>query len=484
MTDHSSSRYHPSTLEKRKGKWYVAVTKPKELQFGKDKQKRKSTGTSDKRQAEYRQHELTRVIYDEFDKDLKRTDPFFEAVRPILESEGIHRTRDWYDKGVLVVTLRGDKAFMTKLRGATADVIEQYEITDHLGLCFILTVLGHPIPASALPLLDSVTREKVVGTTKPLGTPPDVVMNLYKQSDGDQDFVTGFLENWNEHATTKIATSEVGKQEATDPRLADIIDTYLASRPEKSRKADRLQLKKWLEHPLHSIPLKDVLQYDAYDFLTELGETLTKSSVRVVRAAMSNVFVWAGKQRDLGITGNPFRGLDLKDLGKDGVPRRPLTHDELHSLFKLDMTQGERDALIVLVTTGMRSGELMQITDTKEKDGIKYLDLTTRNTKTLGSKRFVPLHDQVRGAEFPLNFSPNKLNALVRKVTTDPTVSLHSLRHTFKDLARDAGVSKEHQDFITGHSQGDVASSYGQGPSIKTRYECIMAVRHPWFSGL
>ena len=91
------NRYHPSTLEKRKGKWYVSVTKPRELQFGKDRQKRKSTGTSDKRQAEYLQHELTQAIYDEFDKELKKTDRFFEAVRPLLEAEGV-RTRDWYDK--------------------------------------------------------------------------------------------------------------------------------------------------------------------------------------------------------------------------------------------------------------------------------------------------------------------------------------------------------------------------------------------------
>ena len=101
------NRYHPSTLEKRKDKWYVSVTKPRELQYGKDRQKRKSAGTSDKRQAEYLQHELTQAIYDEFDKELKKTDKFFEAVRPLLEDAGV-RTRDWYDKGSVVVTLFKD----------------------------------------------------------------------------------------------------------------------------------------------------------------------------------------------------------------------------------------------------------------------------------------------------------------------------------------------------------------------------------------
>ena len=127
------------------------------------------------------------------------------------------------------------------------------------------------------------------------------------------------------------------------------------------------------------------------------------------------------------------------------------------------MTDSQRNALTILVTTGMRSGELLQVTnaDIKLKDGIRYIDLTTKRTKTAVSKRFVRLHDKVSGVGFPIKFTQANLNALVRRVTDDPTVSLHSLRHTYKDLSRDAGVSKEHQDFITGHSQGDVAGSYG-----------------------
>ncbi|MEJ6710440.1 MAG: hypothetical protein QNK92_16900 [Amylibacter sp.] len=82
------------------------------------------------------------------------------------------------------------------------------------------------------------------------------------------------------------------------------MNTYIALRPEKSRKADRTQLNKWLSHPLGSIPLKDVSQYDAYDFFEELGEALTKSSIGLLPAALSNIYKWANKQRDLGITLN------------------------------------------------------------------------------------------------------------------------------------------------------------------------------------
>ena len=490
------NRYHPSTLEKRKGKWYVSVTKPRELQFGKDRQKRKSTGTSDKRQAEYLQHELTQAIHDEFEKELKKTDRFFEAVRPMLEAEGV-RARDWYDKGYVDVTLSGEKAITSRFRregDPEPFSAEVFRVRDHGGVCAMLNFLGHPIPADLLTLLDEDTRSKVLKSAKPLAPPPEMVMDMIERFGGDRGKVAGLIERMKDLQLTSIAedtdATETGLQGVSDPKtvrcrppkLEDVIDAYIAYRPEKSRKADRLQLNKWLNDPLSSIPLKDITQYDAYDFFNELGEIYTKSSIRVLRAALSNVFMWAGKRRDLGITGNPFRGLDLKNVGKDGTPRRPFTHEELHKLFELDMTDSQRDALTILITTGMRGGELLQITADKVKvrDGIKYMDLTTSVTKNIGSKRFVPLHSKTNGVSFPIELNQRTLNDLVGKVTDDPTLTLHSLRHTFKDLCRDAGVSKEIQDFITGHGQGDAAGKYGQGPSITTRYDSIMAVKHPW----
>jgi len=408
----------------------------------------------------------------------------------MLEAEGV-RARDWYDKGYVDVTLSGEKAITSRFRregdpepfGA-----EVFRVRDHGGVCAMLNFLGHPVPADLLSLLDEDTRSKVVKSTKPLAPPPEMVMDMIERFGGDRDKVAGLIERMKDLRLTDIAevtdATEAGLQEVSDPKLEDVIDAYLLSRPEKSRKADRLQLNKWINDPLGSIPLKDVSQYDAYDFFNELGEIYTKSSIGVLRAALSNVYKWAGTKRDLGITLNPFRGLDIKGIGKDGTPRRPFTEDELHKLFQLDMTDSQRDALTVLITTGMRSGELRQMrADTvKVRDGIKYMDLTVSGiqTKNIQSKRYVPLHDKVKDVSFPIKFSPVSLNALVTKVTDDPMLTLHSLRHTFKDLCRDASVSKEIQDFVTGHGQGDVAGNYGIGPSITTRYNSIMAVKHSW----
>jgi len=55
----------------------------------------------------------------------------------------------------------------------------------------------------------------------------------------------------------------------------------------------------------------------------------------------------------------------------------------------------------------------------------------------------------------------------------------HSLRGTLKDLLRDNGVSKELNDYITGHGPGDVAGNkYGEGHDIKHRYEALNLLAH------
>lgn len=42
-----------------------------------------------------------------------------------------------------------------------------------------------------------------------------------------------------------------------------------------------------------------------------------------------------------------------------------------------------------------------------------------------------------------------------------------------EDMLRDAGVTKEINDFIAGHASGDVAGNYGAGPSLSVRKEAI-----------
>ena len=64
----------------------------------------------------------------------------------------------------------------------------------------------------------------------------------------------------------------------------------------------------------------------------------------------------------------------------------------------------------------------------------------------------------------------------IRSITFDEDLVAHSFIHTFKDLCRDAGISKDLHDFITGHSGGDVSSYYGEVFSLERRKEAINKV--------
>jgi hypothetical protein len=116
-------------------------------------------------------------------------------------------------------------------------------------------------------------------------------------------------------------------------------------------------------------------------------------------------------------------------------------------------------------------------------------------TKNLGSRRKVPVVPVLREMLRPLDgrIFDYKLNAqgktssasilcmgYIRNITQDPHLVNHSYRGTLKDLLRDVGTPTEVNNYITGHSSGDVAGTYGKGPSLEVRYNWLLKVDHQW----
>lgn len=438
-----SRLYHPSTLSKIKGKYYVVVTKPQQLQQSlKDKQRRKSTGTADITIAKRRQHQITEELYAAFDQELGRLDPFFESVKHLLQAEGV-RTQEWYDKGSTTIKLMGDKTLTSKLgwlpkrsrNGEPLDVVETLNLRNHLDLCRVLSLLGHAIPTAALSHLSTEDRERVIEATvkKPL-----TLDDLHKFYQLAEEAPYGTLsakhvQSMSEAFESFDDTVKVeGAITPASPALADVLDEYLKSRSDRQQQTDLIQLRKWCSHPTFGpMALHEVTHYDAQEFLVAIGGKLTESSVKVCKSALSNVWQWALLKRDLDIHKNPFKLVALKGVGQKGTQRRPFTESELSQIFSLDLSVDERAALTILATTGMRGGELMQIEKASEQDGIRFMDLRYLSTvKNNGSRRMVPLHDASLGTNFPLKTDQDKLNALIDKVNPSEEVSLHSLsRH-------------------------------------------------------
>jgi integrase len=161
--------------------------------------------------------------------------------------------------------------------------------------------------------------------------------------------------------------------------------------------------------------------------------------------------------------------------------------------------------------TGGRREELggCRVQDVKQEAGIWFLDIVAtpeRRLKNLGSARRVVLHPRLiheglleyvqtlpkEGRLFP-ELRPDRHGTLTAYWgkeyaafsdecgITDPRTSYHSYRHSFKTACREAGISEEIHDRLTGHQGAGVGRSYGTGPSLKVLAEAVEKIR---FEGL
>lgn len=143
--------------------------------------------------------------------------------------------------------------------------------------------------------------------------------------------------------------------------------------------------------------------------------------------------------------------------------------------------------------TGGRLEELCQIApdDVYTEDGhwcVRFVTSTERGqrVKNAGSVRRIPLHPELvrlgfvtyvqsrRGQARVFDLVRNRhgrvgpgwskwFGEYLRRVckVTDTRMTFHSFCHTFKDVCRECGISKELADALQGHSEGDASSNYG-----------------------
>jgi integrase len=239
--------------------------------------------------------------------------------------------------------------------------------------------------------------------------------------------------------------------------------------------------------------LTEVTALLIHEYAEHVGATKSRRTVNKKIGYVKRMFDHSVRKG--WVSKNVFAGIVLdRKLGKPKQSYIPLSQDELRELFAQKMPAHLHQLLSILTTTGMRLDEaaLLNWDDVKEDkaQGVVYFDLTTAIVKNKGSQRRVPVHSALSwvttgktGQIFP-EFTRDKdgkaqasaskaLMPLIRKVTGDKAKVVHSLRGNFKDMLRDNGVSKEVNDFITGHASGDVAGQYGSGPSLRVRKEAL-----------
>lgn len=266
---------------------------------------------------------------------------------------------------------------------------------------------------------------------------------------------------------------------------------------------------------LAKLTVPELLKQDLSAYPPRAAGTINKSF-----QLLSAIIEAAKKESDLEEAAgwpNYFPSVKIASDSTAEEGRLPFSSDELRMIFasgpvhgsgkRFRGGQGEAQFWLPLLAlfTGARLAELAQlrICDIHaDRSGLAYLDIATsggRTVKTRTSIRKLPIHSELRRLGFlkyvedvratssngSADLWPEVQSAKGRARSAafsqwfngylrnkavgiqDPRKVFHSFRHLFKDMCRDAGLSEDVHDALTGHGAGgSVGRKYGSGHSV------------------
>ncbi len=445
----TTSDFYPSTLVLlgKSPNYHVLVTIPPQFRKSpKDKQIRLSTGTADLKKAQKLQHSITAKIYASFENPLN--DELEHMASLIMGAD---------------------------MRGS----IPKTDVEDKLRLRETIRWLQQEI--------DTLRRRPV----DPEGSDETEALHAIQAS----------YTSFEPRLTSLVADTYATPQAVEGTTIGDVIPDYLAG-----RSWNRLKTKSEAEKSIRrfvaivgDVPLKELTKYHAWQYAEALNaEGKATKTITTALSYVTKMLKWCEKKPHLGLPSQPFNNLDLGDYGVKTVGWKNFTTEQLMQLFALPMKDQDRLLFTILITTGMRLDEVALLTWDKVKveDGVTLFDIRDSIVKTESSMRRIPIPVWVkmpeRGTGRLFNYRLDRdgkaqnatsrvVNRYIDRVTTDPRVVAHSLRGNLKDLLRNAGVSAELNNFITGHTQSNaVAGDYGDGHSMAVRLDALNKAQHPW----
>jgi integrase len=497
--------YPAATLSVRNSKYYVSVTIPIELRpafgNGNSTNKRLSTGTSDKDLAQLKLHELAAEIYKLFDQKKfeladKEADVQRKLVTQFAKNMKVKLKSDYqlYSTTPVIGLYK-----LQSILDRKAEQIVQEE-TGSLNYELAKRYLEDDITD----FFEVIIRQSSERSGVPIPTPDRKTRNLLPISKRDG---TWWIDPKPEYEITKpvqFKPQSVLVSARGHPRVLDLLEPYMkdanyaaSNTLNKVRRGVRF-FAKVMGNPL----VVEIRPHDLFKYIKAYVESRpiqpAENTIRDYKWSMDRFLNWCVRNEFL--ESNPFDVLKFqaREFGRDGETRLPFTSDQLVKIFAQDMEPQEYLLLSLLITTGMRIDEAALLTweQYHEVEGIRCFSLVGAKVKNRGSQRIVPVPDCVElpavgvGRLFTYRTDTDgkatttagqAVNPIIQKISDEHLQnSAHSLRHTFKDLMRNAGVPKDMHDFITGHGSGDAGGSYGEGHSVKNRYEAMMRLDHKW----
>jgi integrase len=248
--------------------------------------------------------------------------------------------------------------------------------------------------------------------------------------------------------------------------------------------------------PINQITRDHIIRFR--DAVVDSG--VAAPTVRKYLNTLNALFRWAKRERQL-IKDNPAEDVrpprDTRPSDKMG--RWPFSPEELRNILAQAETlwskEGrDRDLLMmlrVLIYTGARPEEIAQLRPSDVKDGVIYInDEDGKMIKNKASIRKLPIHPAIEDFESFAksgdklvfksleNIGSRKASALSYRFSrlirhrlkiSDQRKTLYSVRHSFADACRNAGLAHGIQYQLMGHVENNRnAAGYGTGASIET----------------
>lgn len=488
--------WHPASLFQRekKGNWYAEMTVPAEARaaFG-HKQVRLSTGTSDRRLAERKLHDLEAKMREK-----------------ILASH--QQSRMWqpdspYRKAVELLGIE-QQSYAVDYH-AEIDDVELIPLSTPPQTDSERQHAFEKISAFAFTLLAKRARHEL----------DEMVVEVIRRNGGfspSEDDVHRLLAD-----VAKILRIDGQSSSECVSQLLERFKGHLAQRVE----AGNLKLRTSKDWPRYVIqfldcvgdlPISAIEAKHGYAFAQELADQdFNNSTIKSRITAVSGMLHFA---ETIGlIAANPLHGLKLSTYGVRKENYRPLSDKQLLALFAIpNLPQDLKYLWAILIATGMRLEEVALLhTDQVNLEDVPYFDLRSAKVKNKGSARRVPIPEIILPLAIHLKENPRstdgrlllfsiksdgksraselsshwrkKVNLEVMAPSGPGRFTLHSMRGSLKDKLRDAEVPDGLNDAILGHGQHTVSASYGDGPSLKRMQDALNKISHPyleWIKGM
>lgn len=265
------------------------------------------------------------------------------------------------------------------------------------------------------------------------------------------------LMDWNEQSTTSTQNPSVSAQkQGYTPTFKQLWKEVKPLRVDKLAKSTQSnyeysfkRCEAFHDKRVDTITYRD-LQKNMNDYMAE-GKTA--GSLKLHKTFLTMIFNEAIKQGY--ITLNPASLVTYKAT-KDKTKKEALPLELIRRIYDSDCQT--RDALIILIFTGIRINELLRLKHIEK-------DYFVVSSKTEAGNRYIPIHPQVQELlQKWVSTKHVKYGAMAQQLEDDCLVyghkfTFHECRHTFVSLGTKYGMSQPILKKITGHSTTDVTEA-------------------------